>query len=103
MFRKGKFRSNQSYKRPFFVAPLRDRNGKLHGGGSSKSLKRETNRKVRRMPLEAVPGGGAYKRLIEVWDYNGDLSKLHYYIGRYPGEDETDHVVTKGGNRYFPK
>jgi hypothetical protein len=70
---------------------------------SSKSLKRVTNRKLRRMPFDSVASGCAYKRLIEIWDYNGDLGKLHYYAPRIWEDEEANHIIIKGGNHYFPK
>jgi len=100
-----KFPSGKSYMRPYFVDPLRERNGKLHyDKGSSKFLKRINNRKLRRQPVDAVASGCAYKRLVEIWDYNGDLPNgLHHYAHPYPGDAEMNHVITKGGKRYFPK
>ena len=103
MYRKGKFGTSKSYKRPYFVAPLRERNGKLRYGGSLKSLKRETNRKVRRTPIDYLVSGCAYKRLIEIWDYNGDLHDLRHYSPLRPEDGKMNHVIIKGGKHYFPK
>ena len=103
MFRHGKFKSNRSFKRPYFVAPCRTLSGKLHSAISSKTLKSVTNRKLRRMPIESIDSGCAYKRLVEVWDHNGDQEMLHQYLPLAPEDDEVNHTIIKGGHRYFPK
>ena len=112
MFRKGKFKTSASLKRPHFVCGIRQK--------TNKHLKRATNRAVRRQPLDSLGSGREYKRLIEVWDYNGDMSALHYYCKFHPGnpnpktrrrsirdfylEDEKIfRIVRKAGRRYFRK
>lgn len=103
MYRKGKFKCNASLKRPYFVAPFRMANGKMNSSKSSKYLKRETNRKVRRTGIDDLASGCAYKRLIEIWDYNGDLGKLRYYSPLTSDDEDVNHVVIKDGCHYFPK
>jgi hypothetical protein len=42
--------------------------------------------------------------MLRMWLYNGDLPDgLHHFIHPYPNEDVLDHVIVKGGKRYFPK
>ncbi len=107
MHRKGKFCSGQSYQRPFVVDAIREQSGKLHYGKSnSRALKRDTNRRIRRMPIDLVGDNGHYKRAValKMWLYNGDLPDgLHHFIHPYPDEAIHDHVIIKGGKRYYPK
>ena len=104
MKRKGKFNKGGSYKRPFFVSPMRDLDGKLLcGSGSSKELKHVTNRKLRHAPIDSISNGCAYKRLIEIYDFNGDSNTLHIYIPYVEEDEEVNHVIKKGSKFYFPK
>ena len=97
MFRKARFRSGHSYKRPYFVDSIREK-------GNSKGLKHETNRKVRHLDCDfELPHGSVFKRLVDSWDYYDHAGPMHCYC-HFRDSDTTEfRVIIRNGRHYFPK